>query len=213
MKRSASDLHDLATQRPESLEAYWMPFTANRQFKAAPRVLVRAEGMHYEDVDGRQILDGTAGLWCCNAGHARPRIVEAIVEQARTLDYSPAFQMGSPPAFALAQRLAALAPTPLNHVFFTSSGSEAVDTAMKIVLAYHRQRGEGQRTRFISREKAYHGVGFGGMALGGCPTTAGRSACSWAAWTTCATPWTCSAMRSARACRARAPSWPMTWNG
>ena len=152
MKRSASDLHDLATRRPESLEAYWMPFTANRQFKAAPRVLVRAEGMHYEDVDGRQILDGTAGLWCCNAGHARPRIVEAIVEQARTLDYSPAFQMGSPPAFALAQRLAALAPGPLNHVFFTSSGSEAVDTAMKIVLAYHRQRGEGQRTRFISRE-------------------------------------------------------------
>ncbi len=132
-------------------------------------MLVRAEGMHYEDVDGRQILDGTAGLWCCNAGHARPRIVEAIVEQARTLDYSPAFQMGSPPAFALAQRLAALAPTPLNHVFFTSSGSEAVDTAMKIVLAYHRQRGEGQRTRFISREKAYHGVGFGGMALGGLP--------------------------------------------
>ncbi|EQM80143.1 aspartate aminotransferase family protein [Stenotrophomonas maltophilia] len=169
MKRPGSDLHDLATQRPESLEAYWMPFTSNRQYKAAPRVLVRAEGMHYEDVDGRQILDGTAGLWCCNAGHARPRIVEAIVEQARTLDYSPAFQMGSPPAFALAQRLAALAPTPLNHVFFTSSGSEAVDTAMKIVLAYHRQRGEGQRTRFISREKAYHGVGFGGMALGGLP--------------------------------------------
>lgn len=169
MKRPGSDLHDLATQRPESLEAYWMPFTSNRQYKAAPRVLVRAEGMHYEDVDGRQILDGAAGLWCCNAGHARPRIVEAIVEQARTLDYSPAFQMGSPPAFALAQRLAALAPTPLNHVFFTSSGSEAVDTAMKIVLAYHRQRGEGQRTRFISREKAYHGVGFGGMALGGLP--------------------------------------------
>jgi len=117
MKRSASDLHDLATRRPESLEAYWMPFTANRQFKAAPRVLVRAEGMHYEDVDGRQILDGTAGLWCCNAGHARPRIVEAIVEQARTLDYSPAFQMGSPPAFALAPRLAALAPPPLHHGF------------------------------------------------------------------------------------------------
>ncbi|HEL7630760.1 TPA: aspartate aminotransferase family protein [Stenotrophomonas maltophilia] len=169
MKNPASDVHELAIQRPDSLEAYWMPFTANRQFKGAPRMLVRAEGMHYEDVDGRQVLDGTAGLWCCNAGHARPRIVEAIVEQARTLDYSPAFQMGSPPAFALAQRLAALAPAGLNHVFFTNSGSEAVDTAMKIVLAYHRQRGEGQRTRFISREKAYHGVGFGGMALGGLP--------------------------------------------
>lgn len=169
MKRPGSDLHDLTTQRPESLDAYWMPFTANRQYKAAPRMLVRAEGMHYEDIHGRQILDGTAGLWCCNAGHARSRIVEAIAGQARTLDYSPAFQVGSPPAFALAQRLAALAPAPLNHVFFTSSGSEAVDTAMKIVLAYHRQRGEGQRTRFISREKAYHGVGFGGMALGGLP--------------------------------------------
>lgn len=169
MKTPASDLHDLATQRPDSLDAYWMPFTANRQYKGAPRMLVRAEGMHYEDVDGRAILDGTAGLWCCNAGHARRRIVEAIAEQAATLDYSPAFQMGSPPAFALAQRLAALAPAGLNHVFFTSSGSEAVDSAMKIVLAHHRLRGEGHRTRFISREKAYHGVGFGGMALGGLP--------------------------------------------
>ncbi|HYQ24159.1 aspartate aminotransferase family protein [Stenotrophomonas sp.] len=169
MKHPAIDPHTLATQRPESLEAYWMPFTANRQFKGAPRMLVRAEGMHYEDIDGRSILDGAAGLWCCNAGHARPRIVQAIAEQAATLDYSPAFQMGSPPAFALAQRLAALAPAGLNHVFFTSSGSEAVDTAMKIVLAHHRLRGEGQRTRFISREKAYHGVGFGGMALGGLP--------------------------------------------
>jgi len=141
MKTPASDLHDLATQRPDSLDAYWMPFTANRQYKGAPRMLVRAEGMHYEDVDGRAILDGTAGLWCCNAGHARRRIVDAIAEQAATLDYSPAFQMGSPPAFALAQRLAALAPAGLNHVFFTSSGSEAVDSAMKIVLAHHRLRG------------------------------------------------------------------------
>ncbi|WMJ68556.1 aspartate aminotransferase family protein [Stenotrophomonas sp. 24(2023)] len=169
MKTPAPDLATLATQRPDSLQAYWMPFTANPQFKGAPRLLVRAEGMHYEDVDGHRVLDGTAGLWCCNAGHARPSIVAAIAEQAATLDYAPPFQMGSPPAFVLAQRLAALAPGTLNHVFFTNSGSEAVDTAMKIILAHHRLRGEGQRTRFIGREKAYHGVGFGGMAIGGLP--------------------------------------------
>ncbi|KAF1016426.1 MAG: Beta-alanine--pyruvate aminotransferase [Stenotrophomonas maltophilia] len=169
MKTPTPDLATLTTERPDSLQAYWMPFTANQQFKGAPRLLVRAQGMHYEDVDGHRVLDGTAGLWCCNAGRARPRIVQAIAEQAATLDYSPAFQMGSPPGFLLAQRLATLAPGTLNHVFFTSSGSEAVDTAMKIALAHHRLRGEGQRTRFISREKAYHGVGFGGMALGGLP--------------------------------------------
>ena len=162
-------LNVLATTQPDTLDAFWMPFTANAQFKGAPRLLVRAQGMYYEDVEGRQILDGTAGLWCCNAGHGRKKIVQAIAEQAGTLDFAPTFQMGSPLPFVLAQRLAALAPAGLNHVFFTNSGSEAVDTAMKIVLAHHRARGEGQRTRFIGREKAYHGVGFGGMAIGGLP--------------------------------------------
>lgn len=169
MPRPEPSLSTLASQVPADLDAYWMPFTANRQFKAAPRLLVRAEGMYYHDVDDRPILDGAAGLWCCNAGHARPRIVQAIQQQAATLDFAPPFQMGSPLPFVLAQRLAALAPASLNHVFFTNSGSEAVDTAMKIVLAYHRLRGEGHRTRFIGREKAYHGVGFGGLSIGGLP--------------------------------------------
>ncbi|OWQ55129.1 aspartate aminotransferase family protein [Stenotrophomonas maltophilia] len=164
-----SSLSTLARQAPAALDAYWMPFTANRQFKASPRLLVRAEGMYYHDADDRPILDGAAGLWCCNAGHARPRIVQAIQQQAATLDFAPPFQMGTPLPFVLAERLAALAPASLNHAFFTNSGSEAVDTAMKIVLAYHRLRGEGHRTRFIGREKAYHGVGFGGMSIGGLP--------------------------------------------
>jgi len=147
--------------------AYWMPFTANRQFRKAPRLLVSASGMYYRSEDGRQILDGTAGLWCCNAGHAHPKIVEAVQRQIATLDYAPSFQMGHPLPFELAERLAAIAPDPLNHVFFTNSGSESVDTALKIALAYHRTRGEGQRTRLIGREKGYHGVGFGGIAVGG----------------------------------------------
>jgi len=146
-----------------------MPFTANRQFKAAPRLLASASGMYYRDVDGREILDGTAGLWCCNAGHARPRIVQAIQQQAAVLDFAPTFQMGSPLPFQLAERLAALAPPSLDRVFLTNSGSESVDTALKIALAYHRMRGEGQRTRLIGREKAYHGVGFGGISVGGLP--------------------------------------------
>lgn len=169
MRRADTPLSSLSQQRPESLEAFWMPFSANRQFKSAPRLLVRAEGMYYHDVDDRPVLDAAAGLWCCNAGHARPRIVQAIQQQAAMLDFAPPFQMGTPLPFVLAQRLAGLAPAPLNHVFFSNSGSEAVDTAMKIVLAYHRLRGEGQRTRFIGREKAYHGVGFGGMSIGGLP--------------------------------------------
>jgi len=169
MPRPDSSLSTLARQAPAALDAYWMPFTANRQFKASPRLLVRAEGMYYHDADDRPILDGAAGLWCCNAGHARPRIVQAIQQQAATLDFAPPFQMGTPLPFVLAERLAALAPASLNHAFFTNSGSEAVDTAMKIVLAYHRLRGEGHRTRFIGREKAYHGVGFGGMSIGGLP--------------------------------------------
>jgi beta-alanine--pyruvate transaminase len=147
-----------------------MPFTANRQFKSAPRLLAGAEGLYYTTVEGRRILDGTAGLWCCNAGHGHPKIVAAIQAQAAELDYAPAFQMGHPKAFDLAARVAALAPGDLDHVFFTNSGSEAVDTALKIAIAYHRQRGEGTRTRLIGRERGYHGVGFGGMSVGGIAT-------------------------------------------
>ncbi|WP_193178665.1 aspartate aminotransferase family protein [Oricola nitratireducens] len=152
---------------PNNLEAFWMPFTANRQFKKNPRMLVGAEGMHYLTSDGRKVLDGTAGLWCCNAGHGRPKIVEAIQKQAAELDYAPAFQMGHPKAFELAARLAAKLPSPLDHVFFTNSGSESVDTALKIALAYQRQIGQGTRTRLIGRERGYHGVGFGGISVGG----------------------------------------------
>jgi beta-alanine--pyruvate transaminase len=156
-----------AELRPNDLAAYWMPFTANRQFKAAPRLLVSAEGMHYTSHDGRRILDGTAGLWCCNAGHARPKIVAAVQRQVQEMDYAPPFQMGHPRQFTLATRLAALMPGDLDHVFYANSGSEAVDTALKIALAYHRARGEGQRFRFIGRERGYHGVGFGGISVGG----------------------------------------------
>src|SRR5690606_20717565 len=131
---------------PNDLSAFWMPFTANRQFKTAPRMLVAAQDMHYTAADGRQVLDGTAGLWCCNAGHGRPRITRAISEMAGTLDYAPSFQMGHPTAFELANRLVEIAPAGMEHVFYTNSGSEAVDTALKIALAYHRARGEGSRT-------------------------------------------------------------------
>jgi beta-alanine--pyruvate transaminase len=150
-----------------SLDAFWMPFTANRQFKANPRLLVAAKDMHYTSHDGRQILDGTAGLWCVNAGHCRPRIVQAIQSQAARMDFAPTFQMGHPLAFEAAARLSALLPDGLDHVFFTNSGSESADTALKMALAYHRMRGEGQRTRLIGRERGYHGVGFGGISVGG----------------------------------------------
>jgi len=152
---------------PNDLEAFWMPFTANRQFKAAPRLIVGADGMYYTTHDGRQVMDAVAGLWCVNCGHGAPRITKAIQAQAATLDYSPAFQMGHPRAFDLASRLADLAPGDLDHVFFTNSGSESVDTALKIALAYHKVRGDGGRTRLIGREKGYHGVGFGGISVGG----------------------------------------------
>ncbi len=152
---------------PNDLNAFWMPFTANRQFKKAPRMFVAAEGMHYTTADGRQVLDGTAGLWCCNAGHKRPRIVEAIQKQAAELDYAPAFQMGHPKAFELANRIIDIAPKGIEHVFYTNSGSESVETALKLAIAYHRARGEGTRTRLIGRERGYHGVNFGGISVGG----------------------------------------------
>ena len=156
-----------SAQFSNNLDAFWMPFTANRQFKQNPRMLVAAKDMHYTSADGRQILDGTAGLWCVNAGHGRPKIVEAVSRQVAELDYAPAFQMGHPKAFELAARLAAMMPKPLDHVFFTNSGSESVDTALKIALAYHRAKGNGTKFRLLGRERGYHGVGFGGISVGG----------------------------------------------
>ena len=155
---------------PNDLSAFWMPFTSNRQFKQAPRMLAAAKDMHYTTTDGRQVLDGTAGLWCVNAGHCRPKITEAIQQQAAELDYAPAFQMGHPNAFELANRLVDLAPEGLDHVFYTNSGSESVETALKIALAYQRVKGEGSRTRLIGRERGYHGVNFGGISVGGIVT-------------------------------------------
>ncbi|MFD1156020.1 aspartate aminotransferase family protein [Undibacterium aquatile] len=153
----------------QQLNAYWMPFTANRDYKEAPRVVASAAGMYYRDQDGREILDGTAGLWCVPLGHSHPTIVKAVQDAIATLDYAPAFQMGHPAAFELAEQLIDYSGNKFGQVFYTNSGSESVDTAMKMVLAYHRARGEAQRTRFISRERGYHGVGFGGMSLGGLP--------------------------------------------
>jgi beta-alanine--pyruvate transaminase len=152
------------------LSNFWMPFTANRQYKAAPRLLVSAKGMYYTRHDGRQILDGTGGLWCVNAGHCRDEIVAAIQQAAATLDFAPTFQMGHPLVFEAATKLAQITPAGMDRIFFTNSGSEAVDTALKIALAYHRARGEGQRNRFIGRERGYHGVGFGGISVGGIAT-------------------------------------------
>jgi len=155
---------------PNDLSSWWMPFTDNRYFKANPRLLVAAKDMHYTAADGRRILDGTAGLWCVNAGHGRETIVRAIQEQAATLDFAPTFQLGHPLAFQLAARVAGIMPEGLDRIFFTNSGSESVDTALKIALAYWRARGQGQRTRLIGRERGYHGVGFGGISVGGIVT-------------------------------------------
>ena len=153
------------------LDSFWMPFTANRQFKAAPRLLVSAEGMYYASNDGRRILDGTAGLWCVNAGHGRRQIAQAVERQLSSLDYPPSIQMGHPIAFDFAERLASMAPggadAKLDRVFFTGSGSVSVDTALKIALAYQRAIGQGTRYRLIGRERGYHGVGFGGISVGG----------------------------------------------
>lgn len=161
------DSADRPSANAPSLENFWMPFTANRQFKASPRLLASAEGMHYTTVEGRKILDGTAGLWCVNAGHGRKRIAEAVERQLLNLDFAPTFQMGHPIAFDFAERLGAIAPGGLDRVFFTGSGSESVDTALKIALAYQRAIGQGTRTRLIGRERGYHGVGFGGISVGG----------------------------------------------
>lgn len=162
MDKHKSDM----TELPD-LQAYWMPFTPNRQFKRDPRFVTEAQGMYYTTRNGRQVLDGVSGLWCCSAGHCHPHIVSAIQEQAAKLDYYTAFQMGYPRTFELANRLSAMAPEGLSSVFFTNSGSESVDTALKIALAWHRVRGEGQRVRLIGRERGYHGVGFGGISVGG----------------------------------------------
>ena len=160
--RAANDLN-----APNDLEAWWLPFTANRSFKQRPRMIARAKGMYYYTPDGREVIDGAAGLWCCNAGHNRDEITQAIQAQAQELDYSPAFQFGHAGGFALASRLAQLAPGDLNHVFFCNSGSEAVDTALKVALAYWNVKGQGSKTRLIGRERGYHGVGFGGISVGG----------------------------------------------
>ncbi|MCF6780460.1 aspartate aminotransferase family protein [Stutzerimonas stutzeri] len=148
-------------------EHFWMPFTANRQFKANPRLLESAQGMYYTDTSGRQVIDGTAGLWCCNAGHSRPEITEAVSRQIAKMDFAPTFQMGHPLPFELAERLVEIAPPGISRVFFTNSGSESADTALKVALAYQRAIGQGSRTRLIGRELAYHGVGFGGISVGG----------------------------------------------
>lgn len=153
--------------RPNNLDAFWMPFTDNRYYKSHPRLLARAEGMNYYTADGMEVLDGTAGLWCCNAGHGRREITEAIQKQAAVMDFAPTFQLGHPLAFEAAARVADMTPDGMDRVFFTNSGSESADTALKIALAYHRARGQSQRVRLVGRERGYHGVGFGGMSVGG----------------------------------------------
>lgn len=156
-----------AETTPNDLEPFWLPFTPNRQFKREPRLLSRAKDMYYYKPDGTPVLDATAGLWCSNAGHCREPIVKAIQQQAGELDFAPSFQFAHPKVFELASRVAALAPADLDHVFFCNSGSEAADTALKIAIAYHRANGEASRTRLIGRERGYHGVGFGGISVGG----------------------------------------------
>jgi beta-alanine--pyruvate transaminase len=160
-------MNEIRIPRPNNLDAFWMPYTDNKYFKGTPRLLARAEGMSYFTPEGTEILDGTAGLWCCNAGHGRREITEAIQKQAAVMDFAPTFQLGHPIAFEAAARVAELTPPGLDRVFFVNSGSEAADTALKIALAYHRARGQAQRVRLVGRERGYHGVGFGGMSVGG----------------------------------------------
>lgn len=163
----ARSLNPPAAAETPDMSNFWMPFTANRQFKAAPRLFKRAKGMYYTTVDDRQVLDAVAGLWCVNAGHGREEIIQAVTHQMTEMDYAPSFQMGHPLAFEAASCIAQVMPEQMDRIFFTNSGSESVDTALKIALAYHRARGEGQRTRLIGRERGYHGVGFGGISVGG----------------------------------------------
>jgi len=157
----------LGTGTPNDLDSFWIPFTPNKQFKANPRIVVSAKGMHYTSHDGRQILDSSSGLWCANLGHCHPKVVEAVQKAVATLDFAPSFQFSHSQAFELASRVGTLMPDDLNRVFFCNSGSEAVDTALKIALAYHRAKGDAGRYRLIGRERGYHGVGFGGIAVGG----------------------------------------------
>ncbi|WP_408904273.1 aspartate aminotransferase family protein [Pararoseomonas sp. SCSIO 73927] len=160
-------MNEMSLPRPNNLDSFWMPFSDNRHFKGTPRMLARAEGMSYFTPEGREVLDGTAGLWCCNAGHGRREIVEAIQKQAAIMDFAPTFQLGHPIAFEAAARVAEMTPAGIDKVFFTNSGSESADTALKIALAYQKARGQAQRVRLIGRERGYHGVGFGGMSVGG----------------------------------------------
>lgn len=167
LRQDGKWFHSRQMLENDPLAAFWMPFTANKAFKAQPRLLVSAKDMHYQSADGRQILDGTAGLWCSNAGHCRQPIVDAIAKTAASMDFGPTFQLGHPLAFELASRLAPMMPEGLDRIFFTNSGSESVDTALKIALATQRARGHGTRTRLIGRERGYHGTGFGGISVGG----------------------------------------------
>jgi beta-alanine--pyruvate transaminase len=160
-------MNEIRPSRPNNLDAFWMPYTDNKYFKGTPRMLARAECMSYFTPEGKEILDGTAGLWCCNAGHGRREITEAIQKQAAVMDFAPTFQLGHPIAFEAAARVAEMTPEGMDHVFFVNSGSEAADTALKIALAYHRARGDAHRVRLVGRERGYHGVGFGGMSVGG----------------------------------------------
>ncbi len=194
------------------LNAYWMPFTANRQFKSKPRLMSSAKDMHYTTTDGRQVLDGTAGLWCVNAGHCRDKIVKAVQNKVAELDYSPAFQMGHPDAFELATRLTDLMGGDFDQVFYTNSGSESVETALKIALAYQRVKGQGSRFRLIGRERGYHGVGFGGLAVGGLGNNRKMFGPLVPAPTTCPIPTTLKRMPSAAASRNGARIWPTISN-
>ena len=158
---------EFATSRVNTLEHQWMPFTGNREFKDNPRLVVKAEGVYFTNHHGGQVIDGSSGLFCSPAGHCRREIADAVHHQLMTNSYTPPFQLGQPKAFEFAERVARLLPDPLNHVFFVNSGSEAIDTALKIAMAFHRARGDGQRIRFVSRERAYHGVNIGGVSLSG----------------------------------------------
>ena len=203
-------MNDRATIPALEDSAFFMPFSMNRKFKKAPRLMSRASGIHYFTPEGRQLIDGTSGLWCVNAGHCRERIVKAVQKQVAELDFAPTFQMGHPLAFAFAEKLAQVAPGDLKRVFFTNSGSESVDTALKIALAYHRARGEGHRMRLIGRERGYHGVNFGGTAVGGVVGTARCSARWWRAWTTSATRTTWTGTLSRAGSPGTARNWPTT---